>query len=82
MKNRAGDALELTLLCYARAGTTRVGAGGVTKELFEGEYFLAIALVDDAGLHDEAHFAHDGDVVEGIAGDSDEIGEFAGGDTA
>src|SRR3984957_4078743 len=34
--------------------------------------------VDDAVLHDEGYFLQGGDVVEGIAGDGDDVGEVAG----
>ena len=34
--------------------------------------------VDDAVFHDEGYFLQCGDVVEGIAGDGDDVGEVAG----
>src|SRR6187397_2415278 len=39
-------------------------------------------LVDASGLHDERHPLHGGDVVEGVAGDADHVGEHARGDAS
>ncbi len=39
---------------------------------------LGFVLVDDAGLHDEGDVLEDIDVGEGVAGDGDDVGPFAG----